>query len=285
MAEKTDVDVRSYLDLNQYLKDVYQARKAADPKFSYEVWSKELGLSSKSYLRFAVIGQRKVSTELTTRLFENLQMSAIEREYFTLLVLYSQCSEAGQKQILGRKLTAILRCDLQSFAIEPSDAVLANPLYIVLRNFLSFSDVPRDTLNLAKIFGLDVTDMQIALHTLEMADLIYPENGEWKTRQKWITVSASPNHEALASYHRKSLAKAIEAQSLDPGCRSYLSCSFGLSHTDYNNLLVDLKQFSDQICAKYDSDTLYGKRIYQINFNLSPWTQPLSEPLVKQTLT
>ncbi len=136
-------NVRSYLDANQFLQDVYRYRKSAKEKFSYEIWAQEMGLTSKSYLRFAILGQRRISPELTQKVSKFLQLEGVEEEYFTLLVLYTQTEQKEQKVLLGHRLTQLLRNDQAMTEVSPSAGILSDPLKIAVRNLLSFSDIPR----------------------------------------------------------------------------------------------------------------------------------------------
>jgi hypothetical protein len=45
----------SYLNIHLYLQDYYAYRKAITAGFSYEIWSRELQIKSRSYLIMVVV--------------------------------------------------------------------------------------------------------------------------------------------------------------------------------------------------------------------------------------
>lgn len=275
MKVALSVPVQSFLDVYLYLQEVYRVRKAQEERFSYETWAKELGIASKSYLRFATLGKRKISPELTLKFCENIGFGKADREYFTLLVLYTQCEEAQQKRILGEKLTSSLKRNVQFETELVCDELIANPLFMILRNYLSFSDAQRSKQDLIKIFGISEEELDFGLNALQIAGAIDFQNGQWTSTHNWVKVAAKPGNEALTSYHNLSLQKAIAAQNLDPATRSYRSLSMALSKTEYLELLADLNEFAANVCGNYDANSVAERRIYQLNFNLIPWTTEL----------
>lgn len=271
------MDVYSFLDARLFLQEIYAVRKKKEPRFSYEIWARQLGVASKSYLRFAVIGKRKISAQLTQKICENLKLDEKECEYFTLLVLYTQCEVAQQKKILGEKLTSLLKKKMMFAPIEVGEDVLAHPLLISLRNYLAFEDAEGDAKALAKVFGLSEIEIDRALEILAREGMIQSIGGRWQSKHDWVKVDGKPGNAALASYHRHSLLRAIEAQALPPASRSYRSLSFALSAAEYDALLKELNEFAAKTCASFDTGQIAGRRIYQLNFNLIPWTEEAQE--------
>lgn len=273
MQKTIPFSVQSFLDVRLYLQEVYGFRKSREEKFSYETWAQELGVSSKSYLRFAILGKRKISPDLTLKFCANLDLSKVDREYFTLLVLYTQCEEPQQKRILGAKLTSSLKNQVVFENHEATDELMADPFVLILRNYLSFVDAPRTSQDLISIFGVTAEQLEKGLRSLESVGAIFFDGNSWIAKMGWVRVGASPGNVALANYHNQSLLKAIAAQSLEPSQRSYRALSFALSEKEYNEILTELNDFAARVCADYDSVSIHDRRIYQLNFNLIPWTE------------
>ncbi|KHD87004.1 MAG: hypothetical protein OM95_16770 [Bdellovibrio sp. ArHS] len=274
MSESNHPDVKSYLNIYQFLQDSYQyLKKSGD--FSYEIWAQKLGVASKSYLRFAVLGQRKISDVLAQRLCEFFQLSETDREYFLLLVLYTQTKQEAQRNLYGRKLTQLLRRSLEVEDVAPPDELLANPLSVVVRNLLSFSDIPGTAEALAQVLGVSSKEIQDLLESLELAELVVRTEGRWQAVHDVVRVKDRSQSLALQRYHKASLERAIQAQQLPPEQRHYRALSVALSETEYLEYLQDLNEFATAVFSKFNTGAMEGRRLYQLNFNAFPWTEPV----------
>ncbi|MES2800946.1 MAG: TIGR02147 family protein [Bdellovibrionota bacterium] len=272
-------DVKSYLDANQFLRDVYSFRKSNavnGENFSYEIWARQIGLTSKSYLRFAVLGKRGISAVLAQKISDSLKLEGCDKEYFSLLVLYTQCKDKEQKNILGRKLTELLRSPVQMSEIDPFETVLSNPLMIAVRNLLSFSDIPRTIDFIQKILELENDEVKNILQVLSQQGLIVEKQGEWLSTNQDIKVSDKSKGETLL-YHKRCLLRAIQAQEQPQQERHFRSLGIALTKEQYADYLNNLDRFIQNIFFDYNNDHFSEKRLYQVNFNLYPWTVELEK--------
>lgn len=275
MDANSHPQVRSYLDANQFLQDVYRYRKDKQPdgnKFSYDIWAQQMGLTSKSYLRFAILGQRKISSMLAQKISDFLKFNDLDKEYFSLLVLFTQCQQKDQKTILGRRLTQLLRSEVTMTEIAPSQSLLGNPLMLAVRNLLSFSDIPRTPDFLQKILRVSSEELKDILATLTRENLISQKGNEWIANDHDIKISDKDQRETLL-YHKQCLLKAIEAQAKPVHERHFRSIGIAMTAEEYAKYLQHLDQFIQSIFANFNCDSFAQKRLYQVNFNLYPWTE------------
>lgn len=270
-------DVKQYLSVILYLKDYYKFRKKESSQFSLQAWASELGCVSKSLIRYVVNGQRRISEELTQRFSVTMKLNEVDHEYFSLLVLYSQSSEENQKRIYGRKLTQLLRVSISVEEIQPGLDILSDPLNLIIRNFLTFSDVDRSSETIAKVFLISQNDLQNILNKLQDEKMIELVGNQWIAKHDRMRVNAVPGDESIRSFHKKSLMRAIAAQENPVAERSYRSITLALSEENFKSYQDDVNQFVNQIFLKYDSTEVAQKRIYQINLNSIPWTHPIAK--------
>lgn len=134
-------DIKKYLNVYQYLQDIYAFRKKRDAKFSYEVWAKELGIKDKSYIRLIVLGKRPLNEKMTEALKKNLALSAQEQPYFQTLTQYTQSRNREYKEVFGRKLIELLKSELDQMEIKAHYDFLSNPLLPRLQVLLTFRDI------------------------------------------------------------------------------------------------------------------------------------------------
>jgi hypothetical protein len=89
-----DIDVFAYLDYRAFLRDYYQARKAAGRGFSYRSFSRRAGLKSPNYLKLVVDGARNLSTDMAARFAAACGLLDDEQCYFVDLVAFCQAPSA-----------------------------------------------------------------------------------------------------------------------------------------------------------------------------------------------
>lgn len=266
-------DVKKYLDANMYLKDVYSALKQSNRHFSYEEWAKVLEIPSRSYLRSVIYGKKKISESLAKKIADSLNLNVEAKEYFYLLVRFTQCEEVEQKKLFGRNLINLIKKSVDYTTINPKATILQNPLVMIVRNILSYKDIKRDVDTLVHLTGQSKEMILECIRILFQEGLIEAVGNEWQATQKILKFEDQEQNRALLKFHEESLLKAIASQDIPAKERSYRSITLSLSEQEYLDYLRQQNDFIQSVFSRFDGDFLTERRIYQINFNLIPWTQ------------
>lgn len=275
MEIKSEPLINDYLNVNLYLEDYYHYRKSLPEGFSYESWAQSLGVSSKSFLRFAILGKRTISEELAHKLALFIGLSEKQTEYLYLLVLYTQTSQPEVKRTYEKKLIQALRTEVEWEVVKPAANILERPLYFAIRNILVFEGSPRTPEGLADALSLSPGEVLHLLEELQAQGFVKCEDGQWIACQSLIRVNQGGANEAQLSYHKRSLEKAINAQKLPADTRHYLSLSVPLTIEEYKDCIQEVDHFFNHLYGKYAKDSISGSRLYQMNFNLIPWTKKI----------
>ncbi len=265
-------NIKNYLYVNDFLKDLYLFQKQKDPKFSYELWAKQLGLNNKSFLRQIIMGRRAL-TDSTLKIFsDNLEFDHSEKEYFQLMVLYSKAKSAEQRNLYGREMRRFIKADYSQEEILNAQNFILKPLYPRLQTLLGFTDVEKNVDALSSLLKLPTQEIQAALAILEQLNLAEPvqtlDKIQWQAKTKAFKVPSDLGNESLLDYHEQSLKEAIKARSLDKNSRRYRSLLMALSEKDFEDFLADLEIFVKQTLSKYDSDEFLQRKLFQFNFNI-----------------
>jgi uncharacterized protein (TIGR02147 family) len=273
MTVKALPDVKSYLSVHLYLQDMYAYRKSTLDSFSYETWAYDLNVPSKSSLRFAVLGKRKISESLAEAFCQNLNLPGDDKTYFILLVHYTQATSAERKRAYGQLLTQTLRRQLNIQELEPMQELLFDPAVMALRDLLSFDDLLKTPDNLAKLLNMRVEIICDFLSRLEKLDLAEQSEEQWSAKQESVRVETTPNSEAILQYHKLSLQRAIAAQTtMTPDERHYNGMSMAMTPDEHQEYITEINNFLSQLFNKYNNNQFSGRRLYQVNLNLIPWT-------------
>lgn len=86
MAEVTKPDIFQYTDFRRFLKDWALYAQSRNPRWSYGLWARKMGLTSKSTLIMILNGQRSPGKGMMTKLVASLGLSEDEAKYFERLV-------------------------------------------------------------------------------------------------------------------------------------------------------------------------------------------------------
>ncbi|WP_413288351.1 TIGR02147 family protein [Bdellovibrio sp. HCB337] len=264
-------EVKNYLQVHQYLQDVYAFRKAKESGFSYESWAAELGVSSRSHLRLSIIGRRNISDALVQLFVSNLKLVNTDKDYFLLLVLYSQSSNSSQKTHYAKKMADLISVKIEKKSVAPTLVLLKDPTVIALRLLLTFEDVSGSEEELSHQVGAPLEEIQDKLKVLRSHGLVQEESlGQWRATSKWIQFIDQADNSGIRAYHAASLEAAKRSIEFPVDTRYFRSLTWALNAEEYQSFLQDLSQFVEQMNAKYEKNILEDRKLMQLNMNLIP---------------
>lgn len=103
-GSKSLVRVYDYLDYRSYLRDLYEWRRAQDPRFSYRFIAARVGFKSASYFSQVLHGRSAMTPEMALRFSAFLRLDAREADYLELLVLHDRAKGASERRRYLEKL-------------------------------------------------------------------------------------------------------------------------------------------------------------------------------------
>lgn len=267
-------EVKNYIQVSHYLQEVYAYRKSKEAGFSYESWAAELGISSRSHLRLSIIGRRNISDALAQLLVQSLNLTGSDKDYFLILILYSQSSSASQKSYYAKKLADMVSVKVEKQPVAPTMALLKDPTVIALRLLLTFEDVCGSEESLSQQLGIALEDLQEKLMILSSHGLVHSESpGLWRATSKWIQFTDQADNSGIRAYHAASLEAAKKSIDFPVDTRYFRSLTWALNAEEYQSFLRDFNEFMEQMNAKYEKSILEDRNLMQMNMNLIPALQ------------
>lgn len=264
-------EVRNYIQVHHFLRDIYNYRKSIEPGFSYESWAADMGITSRSHLRLCVIGRRNISDSVAELLVTNLQLSNKDKDYFLLLILYAQSTTPSQKSYYAKKLADFVAVKIDKQPVAPTLELLRDPTVIALRLYLTFDDVSGSETELSQQLGAPLKEIQQHLSILAAHGLVQQEDGgHWRATSKWIQFTNHPDNTGIRAYHAASLEAAKKSMSMPADTRHFRSLTWAMNTEEYNSFLSDFGEFMEQMNAKYEKNTLEDRKLMQLNMNLIP---------------
>lgn len=262
-------DIYNYLDYRQFLTNLYESRKREDETFSYAVWAKEAGFSSRSFIRLIIIGKRNLTLKSLEQLLPSLKLRKKEEKYFRSLVLFNQSSTVAERDLYWKEVLKNIDTKEVNYTID-TYRFLSSQWCPKIVTLTTYSDLDRSIEAISNTFKLNSSDVEKHLETLENLGMVYEEDGQWCSTQTSYIVNSDHNNLAIQSYYRNSLLQAIECIELDPNERFFNGILLSLNEEQYLEVSEDIKQFISMIRGKYGSKTGKNKRLYQLNINNVP---------------
>lgn len=263
-------DLKTYLDVSQYLQDIYQFRKQQKTNFSYEAWASELGIKNKSYLRFVTLGRRRISDPLVLQFAKNLELSDSERDYFEVLVGYCQAKDAVQKRLLGKKLIELSQKPLTQTTIDAHYALLADPVMLKLRTLLTFTDIQKDSARLAQILMVRLKKIEECISILNSIDLV---NADQSAKQPTTKIADNHKDLGLQTFYKNTFQEAAQALDLPAAERRFRSSFFAMNANEFLDFQSKVNEFVLSQLQTYNFEQLDDRRLFHFNLSIFPVTK------------
>lgn len=255
----------NYLDLVQYLRDYFSWRKQIVPSFTYSAWTDELGLGSKTILRFILQKKRSISPQTAALLKAHFGLQDEESTYFDVLLSYTQAGTDTARRSFGATLVQLQRGRYRQEELKPEVAA-RDELGPVLLTLLTFDDVPCEPGLLSRLLGIEEEKISALLEQFERDGLIQTSSS---SAAPSFRIPAAPIG-ALRKFHAYWLERAKQAMNLEFQTRTFRSLKFALTEEDYADALKRIDEFALSILNRYHRNSLEGARLYMFEGALFP---------------
>ena len=155
-----------YQDYRKFLADYYKEKKTSHWAFSYQNFSRQAGVRSKSYMHTIINGLKNLSRASIVKLCEAMKLSKTEAAYFENLVYFNQAKNFTERNFYYEKLNTI-----HPVTIEASNArklrkdqyeFYSNWYNVVIRSLIDlYPDEAKNYSRLAKMVHPPVRTKQV----------------------------------------------------------------------------------------------------------------------------
>lgn len=273
-------DIYNSKDYRSFLKEYFEYKKIRNLKYSFAVFSRFLGFTSRSFIQDVISGKKNISLESIDKFRVLFPRRVDSFEHFRKLVLRDQTKKDNERSYYDSQI--LFERSKTKHEMPSHDYSLYSDWYFVPIFFLacdpSFED-DVDWITKKLMFSLSKADAQKAIETLY--HLKYWEKGaDGKTKPQFDVISshAETNRNILKGFHSRMIDLAR------------LACDFQFNERILNaaTILIDEKQLNDirEKIFKFKETELGGyqtskiksgqkKRVYQFQFAVFPLTQLL----------
>ncbi len=275
-------DLFTYLDYRAYLRDAFEAMRAAAPrgrdKVSYRSFAKDAGFTSPNLLQLILTGKRDLSPTHIPGTARALRLNRQESAFFADLVAFDRAQGFDEKtfhyqrMLRSRKHAEARPIDKGQFEYleqwyHPAVRELAthpeghgNPAWIASRLH------PRIT----------TAQAEKSLELLEHLGFLTRDasTGEWQQSESRISTAPEVASLAVANYHRAMLGLAEGSiDGIDPERRDLRAVTLGIPKSKYADLKRMMETFWRDVLDLSEGAGPV-EEVYQINLQAFPLTRP-----------
>lgn len=219
---KTDLNYRTYLISELEL------RKRRNPSYSLRAFARDLGVPV-SRLSEVINGKVGLSEERAVKIAERLGFSTSDKELFVNLVLSEHSRSAVIKKLSQQRVQQ--RNEFFTHIGEDTFKLISDWHYAAIMEILISSKVNHDTDMFAKRLGISPELVDSSLERLERLNLIEKQDGAWVCKHGQQTTATDIPSEAIRSFHRQVMTKAMAALDQQP-----------VANRDISSLMVSINK-------------------------------------------
>ena len=174
-------DITAYLDYRAYLRDWFEARKAANPRFSHRAFVRRVGQKSPSLLSDVIARRRNLTPELTAAFATAMKLDDEDQRFFADLVALDQATSADERNEAFTRIAATRRFREARQVEGDSFRYVAEWYYPAIRELAAREDFVDDPAWVARQLHPNITaaKARVALQALKDLGMLVEEGGRW----------------------------------------------------------------------------------------------------------
>lgn len=273
------VDLYAYTDYRKFLRDYYEAKRAAAKEFTHRHIAQAIGFKSTGTFAQILQGKTNISPQTLARFTEFLAFKKDESAYFELLVLFNQSKGHSEKKRYFERIVSFPKSNLKHVDATQY-AFYEKWYYSVIREVLAFHRFTDDYRELARMLEppIATAEAQKAIKLLGDLGLIRKNaDGCFEKSDPVITSGYDTRSLAVNQFIIETLDLAkVALDKLPREERSLSALTLSLPEDGYALIEEKVKVFRRELLelARNCSDP---KRVIQVNFQIFPVTRKPDE--------
>lgn len=267
------LDVFTYRDFREYLRDYYAEKKTDEYGFSYRVFSRRLGLSSPNFMKLVIDGDRKLSKKLAPKVAKACGLTGDAARYFRALVAFNQAKNATERAKEYAKLQRYGGYRAAHELDREQHAYYSKWYYSAIRELVSRRDFVDDPKWIGKQLVPQVApkDVSVAIDVL-LALRLLRRNGRGRLEQidQLLTTGEGPLGHHIVEYHRAMMSLASDSIDRVPREEREISsvtlCVSAERAAEIKRRIIELRHEVLQLAR----EEAPAEGVIQVNFQMFP---------------
>lgn len=251
-----------------FFKERLSLIKRDRPRFSITKECLNLRKVSPTLVTLILQGKRKITLDRAEELAQLLKLTTIEKQYFKNLITKELPQEKREKEFLNLEPTKLKARN------EVSDSMLKNFINFYVKDAFQIKEVQKNPKLIYKTLAFLADEKKInqsIQFLLKEGYLRKTLDGSIVLDQPLSVKEPVDAHLLVRKFHKKALNLAINGLDLVPPNKR-LANTFILPVDDstHAELMLIIKNFTDQLKQFCEDKALQGDRLHQITINLTP---------------
>jgi uncharacterized protein (TIGR02147 family) len=276
-------DVFAYLDYRTFLRDWFDARKAANPRFSHRLFARLAGHRSPSQLLLVIQGKRNLTAESTDAYCRAMGLGLADAAFFRALVHLDQAKTNAERNDAWQQISASRRF-LRARSIEGRGFEALSTWYMpAVRELAQRPDFRPDPAWIARAVRprIKPSEAKRALTVLLELGLLVRDGDDVVVGDATYATPHEVAGLAVHNYHRGMLERAIDSiDGSEPEERHLCAVTAAVPESLLPRLKEELDRVQERLLDLCDGalEAAAGERVVQLSLAMFP----LSEPLPKE---
>lgn len=264
-----------YSDYRVFLSDLTAQWKSDHRRWSYAVFSREVGYAAPNYLKQIVEGKRSLSRKAAIKIIEYFSFNKQEGDFFLALVDFNQAKNDRMRDGAFRRMQSC-----QKISDEKKKAVDLHRFYTewhnpVIREMVQIPAFKEDPEWIGKALSPTIPEHEAerAVRFLKSSGHVIEREGKLEQAEPVNSTGPEIASLAVANYHRAMMDLAKESLDRLPAeKRNLSSLTMALSKETYEKIVTEIYTFQDRIIEMAVNDSTPDE-VFQLNFQLFPTTE------------
>jgi len=266
--------VDDYLDYRAFLRDWFDARKTANPRFSHRLFARLASQKSPSLLLHVVDGRRNLTSSTREAFAKAMKLTAREGRVFADLVALDQAetdaerAEAWQRIRADRRFRGARRIEGEAFDC------LSHWYYTAIHELANRRDFRAEPAWIARQLRPQITtdEARRALEALvSLGLLVQGEDGHHTTADASLTTPHQVTGLAVHNYHRDMSRRAHDAVTdFSAEERHMLGLTVSIPARLVPELKAELNAVQARLLDLCDAADGPAEQVFQLNLQLFP---------------
>jgi uncharacterized protein (TIGR02147 family) len=274
MTKATGPDVFRYLDHRLYLRDWFDAKKLANPRFSHRLFARLAGQGSPSLLIQVIRGNRNLTSATTEAFITAMGLRGEAAEFFGRLVALDAARTEEERNAAWSHISASRRFRAAR-ELEGAGFEYLSKWYLpAIRELAWRADFVPDPAWIATTLRPKITEAQArkALGLLRsMGLLTEDEDGRTRPADGSVVTPHEVASLAVRNYHRGMLELARDSIDAFPGTERHLSAvTVCIPKSLVPRIKRELDAFQERLLDLCDAEVDRAEQVHQIHLVLFP---------------
>ena len=275
-------DLYAYLDFRAFLADWFEARKAANPRFSHRAFARKAGQRSPSLLLHVIDGKRNLTPTTLEGFARAIGLKGDDLAYFSALVQLDQADTPDARNRAWEHVRATRRFR-EARPIEGDGfEYLSHWRHPAIRELATCEGFRPDPAWIAQTLrpAIRVDEAQASLELLFRLGLIVREaDGAVRARDVSVVTPHEVASLAALNYHRGMLERAREAVATTPSAeRHFCAVTVAIPESMIPTLKRELAAMQERLLDQCDSGEGARTRVMQVNLHVFPLSTVVAPP-------